>query len=212
MALLDRGADPSARTGGSAKAWTLTQFSALVIEITNAGRLEVIRLLLSRGAEVNARGSDYDGNALQAAARRDHLPVIELLVKLRADINARGGDCDSCHGTADTVRLPLEHGTDVNARWAKYPTALIIAPHRCRVENVRILLEHGADIHVKDKFWGSALEAAPNRPQYSVPQQGSNSRLINKAWSHGNGVARLLVTALVTGHARGNDLMKNVAR
>ena len=133
---------------GQQKLGNLTQFSALVIEITNAGRLEVIQLFLSRGAEVNAGENDYYGNTLQAAARRDNLPVIELLVKLGTDINTRGMDCDnalqaaSCHGTADTVCFLLGHGADVNARGGKYLTALIAASHRCRVENVRTLLEH----------------------------------------------------------------------
>lgn len=43
---------------GQQKLGNFTQFSVLVIEITNVGRLEVIQLLLSHGAEVNAGGND----------------------------------------------------------------------------------------------------------------------------------------------------------
>jgi ankyrin repeat protein len=43
------------------------------------GHEEVVRLLLDKGAEVNAQGGRY-GNALQAASDRGHEEVVKMLV------------------------------------------------------------------------------------------------------------------------------------
>jgi len=48
----------------------------------------VVRLLVDLGADVNAQGGFY-GNALLAAASRDHEAVVRLLVDLGANVNAQ---------------------------------------------------------------------------------------------------------------------------
>jgi hypothetical protein len=88
VAVLDRGADPRARTGPR---FHLERrgLSALVIEIINAGRLEVIRLLLGRGADVNAEGNNYSGNALIAASARCEVEKVRTLLEHGADVRTR---------------------------------------------------------------------------------------------------------------------------
>jgi ankyrin repeat protein len=51
----------------------------------------VVRLLLDRGANVNAQGGRY-GSALQAALYGGHESVVRLLVERGADVNAQGGE------------------------------------------------------------------------------------------------------------------------
>ncbi|KAF1963965.1 hypothetical protein BU23DRAFT_376242, partial [Bimuria novae-zelandiae CBS 107.79] len=48
------------------------------------------KLLLNKGADVNAQGGEY-GNALQAASERDHEAIVKLLLDKGADVNAQGG-------------------------------------------------------------------------------------------------------------------------
>lgn len=48
-------------------------------------------MLLSKGAEVNAQGGQYD-NALQAASARGHGNIVDALLSKGADMNAYGGD------------------------------------------------------------------------------------------------------------------------
>ena len=49
------------------------------------GHDEIIELLLSKGADVNAQGGKY-GNALQAASSRGHDKIVELLLSKGADL------------------------------------------------------------------------------------------------------------------------------
>ena len=55
---------------------------------SSLGLFEVCRLLLEKGADVNAQGGFY-GNALQAASYNGHRAVVELLLERGADVNAQ---------------------------------------------------------------------------------------------------------------------------
>ncbi|KAI1561721.1 fibronectin type 3 and ankyrin repeat domain protein 1, partial [Pyrenophora tritici-repentis] len=50
----------------------------------------ITRLLLDKGADVNAQGGGY-GNALQAASAGGHEQVVKTLLDKGADVNAQGG-------------------------------------------------------------------------------------------------------------------------
>jgi ankyrin repeat protein len=165
MALLDRGADPSAQTGAG-EALKNIQCPALLIEIKSARRLEVIQLLLSRGADANGEGNNYYDSPLHAAASNRNLPAIELLVNYGADVNAQSNYFgNALHGAAVAGNLPavellVKLGADVNARGGYYGNALQAASCLCTVDAVRILLAHGADVNARGGAFSSALIAA----------------------------------------------------
>ncbi|KAF2470778.1 uncharacterized protein BDR25DRAFT_369265, partial [Lindgomyces ingoldianus] len=50
----------------------------------------LVKLLLNKGANVNAQGGEY-GNALQVASEGGHEQVVKLLLGKGAYINAQGG-------------------------------------------------------------------------------------------------------------------------
>ncbi|KAK3618321.1 hypothetical protein LTR56_024715 [Elasticomyces elasticus] len=54
------------------------------------GHTEVVELMLTHQADVNAEG-EYYGNALQAASQGGHMGVVQLLLKHQTDVNAQGG-------------------------------------------------------------------------------------------------------------------------
>jgi ankyrin repeat protein len=56
-----------------------------------SGNESIVRLLLDRGADINAQGGRC-GNALQAAAYRGYESIAQLLLDRGADINAQGGE------------------------------------------------------------------------------------------------------------------------
>ena len=85
---------------------------------------EVVQLLLSKGADVNAQGGTY-GNALQDAALCSTLEVVQLLLDSGAHVNAQGG----------------EYGTAVRAALARSVPSIAVAD---------ILLDYGADITIGD--------------------------------------------------------------
>jgi hypothetical protein len=54
------------------------------------GHEAVVKMLLNKGAEINAQGGRY-GNALQAASSRGHEAVVKMLLNKGAEVNAQGG-------------------------------------------------------------------------------------------------------------------------
>jgi ankyrin repeat protein len=79
-----------------------------------------MRLLLDKGADVNATGGEF-GNALQAAVISGHIYIAQLLLEKGADVNATGGEhgnaliAASYLGHLSTVKLLLDRGANVNA-------------------------------------------------------------------------------------------------
>ncbi|KAJ7336824.1 ankyrin repeat-containing domain protein, partial [Mycena albidolilacea] len=68
--------------------------SALYL-VFSAEHMEIVDLLLARGANINA-----SGGSVQVASYRGNKAIVELLLKHNDDVNARGGQ----HGSAlDTV-------------------------------------------------------------------------------------------------------------
>ncbi|KAK4220982.1 ankyrin repeat-containing domain protein, partial [Podospora fimiseda] len=56
---------------------------------SSEGHQEIVKLLLDKGADVNAQGGFY-GNALQAASSEGHQQIVKLLLDKGADVNAHG--------------------------------------------------------------------------------------------------------------------------
>ena len=109
--LLD--ADPSLATAFSGDGFTALHFPAFF------GGVEPARLLLERGADVDARGRGWmTGTPLNSAASGRH---------------------------ADVARLLLDAGADPNARQASGWTPLHSAAHNGDLELVELLLARGAD-------------------------------------------------------------------
>ena len=93
------------------------------------GNIEFIRLLLDKGADVNAQGGCF-GNALQAAAHCGKIEVIQLLLDERADVNIQGGmfgtvlQAAAHGGNIEVIQRLLDKGADINARAGKYGAVL----------------------------------------------------------------------------------------
>jgi hypothetical protein len=71
-AALDKGADANAKTRYGATALT---FAA------DKGHLDVVKLLVSRGADVSAQDSFYQMRAIDMAMQNDHVPVVLFLLE-----------------------------------------------------------------------------------------------------------------------------------
>ncbi|KAJ7617659.1 ankyrin repeat-containing domain protein [Mycena polygramma] len=130
------------------------------------GHVEIVRLLLENGTDVNAKGGRY-GNALQAASRWGHMAIVRLLLEEGANVNARGGQYGSALQAAagfdhiEIVRLLLEVGANVEAGGGQYGRALQAASASGNTEIALVLLEHGADVNPPHGGeYGTALQAA----------------------------------------------------
>ena len=117
------------------------------------GHTEVARLLLERGAELEAK--DPDGRtSLMWAAFNGHTEVVCLLLDRGADIEARDKDdwtpliWASSYGHTEVFRLLLDRGADIEARDKHCRTPLMWAAFNGYTEVFRLLLERGADLDV----------------------------------------------------------------
>ncbi|KAM0457339.1 hypothetical protein ACHAO4_003137 [Trichoderma viride] len=160
--LLDRGADVNVkdRLGNYALQSSLS---------ASRDRLDIMKLLLSNGANVNAQS--FQGNALQIACgvgcSKDE---ISLLLEHGAHIHAKTKDSGltleaaAAYGHEWLVRELLERGVDVNERGSQYGTALQAAYRLYNSEQaqemIKLFLDHGADVHLKGGMFGSPLNVA----------------------------------------------------
>ena len=119
------------------------------------GHLNVVKLLLQHGADVNAAAAPDLTTALHCAVENSHhaAEVARLLLDAGADVNAAtmwGGTAlhyTSEWGRLEVVQLLLDRGADVNAAPALGRTALHRAARSGRVEVARLLLDRGADVN-----------------------------------------------------------------
>ncbi len=111
--LLDGGADPNVKNdaGATALMWAVTD-------------LEKTRLLVDRGADVNARSEDQRTPLIMASGLTGGAPVVQLLIEHGANVNAKApgllGDTTplaeaAYSGDEAEFRMLIDHGADVNA-------------------------------------------------------------------------------------------------
>ena len=96
------------------------------------GYKEVAELLVAKGADVNAKGRDYE-SPLHHAASSGHKEIAEVLIAKGADLNAKRSSGETpLHQAADAghkeiAKLLIANGVDVNAKDHKGETSLDFA-------------------------------------------------------------------------------------
>ena len=129
------------------------------------GMTETTRLLLEKGADINAQGG-VNGNALQAASYERNNAIVQILLDNGADVNAQGGrygnalQAASYRGNDAIVQILLHKGADVNAQGGVYGHALQAASYGGNDAIVQILLDNGADVNAQGGEYDHALQAA----------------------------------------------------
>jgi len=155
--LLDQGADMRAKDpeGQGALHWAAA--------VGNAG---VVDLLISKGAEVDAKDTLYGRTPLHLAANTADAKTAAILLENGAGITARDtSGCQPIHlatqaGNVEVLHLLLDKGADVAATENHGGTPLHVAVMSGILESVRILLEHGAPPAALDQFKNSPLNVA----------------------------------------------------
>ncbi|KAF4947095.1 hypothetical protein FGADI_10725 [Fusarium gaditjirri] len=154
-----------ANATGYTTAWRLD--SALLVA-SMFGHLEIVTLLVEKGADVNANGRIM--NVLCTAVIGGHTDIIEFLIKKGADVNAFGNALSmaSRSGRLDIVELLINEGADVNAREAS-TNALVSASERGHLDIVMRLVEEGADVNGNaDTIDGTPLHVASKNGHLNI--------------------------------------------
>ncbi len=135
---------------------------------TYLGNQGIVRLLLDRGADIEAV-DDYSGNSsLMWAASKGQVGMVQLLLNRSANIEAKtrfGGTAimgAAYWNNKDVVQLLLERGADIEAKNKEDRTSLLEASTSAfsSKEMVLLLLERGAKIDAKDKYDCTSLMVA----------------------------------------------------
>ncbi|OGH96804.1 MAG: hypothetical protein A2104_02905 [Candidatus Melainabacteria bacterium GWF2_32_7] len=137
---------------------------------------KMIKLLLKKGADINAR-DDYGQSLLHKKAYNRE--ITELLIKNGADVNARDKDGKTplhC-ANSETVDLLIEKGADVQARDNNGVTPLHCAESKKTAET---LVENGADVNAKSKAGLTPLFRAVMRNSMYVPTEELVEFLLEK--------------------------------
>ena len=186
-------------------------------DAAGTGNLEVLRLLLDRGAPVNGKDENGDGVLMQTV-RKDQVESVQMLLDAGADVKAadeRGMTVLMNAARADyrsdsavrvrLLRLLMTRGADVRSKDEDGRTALHYSVvqvmtegggFKARSEIVRLLLNNGADVNAQDKGGGTALmdtmhtsNGTPEIPQLLL-EKGADANLANQ-----EGVTALMLAA-----------------
>lgn len=197
--LLERGAMMHAP---EAKGWTALHYTALRDDSALMGRLlrqdgpdveafyevqatslrdgsttlkrkaEVARLLLEKGADIEATPDHSNWTPLRIAA----LGAQEVVVRLLLFHGARAEGVSilsAIYGlTVDITRWLLERGASVDLVDSRHrKTALTWAAEAGKVEMVSLFLLHGASVSSQDRYWDSALHYAAANARIEIVAQ-----------------------------------------
>ena len=145
--------------------------------VSYAGHVNIVRLLLNRGVDVDARGA-LNMSPLQFASLHGHLNVVQCLLEHGADANFE----DNLHRTPlslairrqhfEIIRVLLENDADVNFR---DKDGLTLIHKACASGSysdslVRLFMKHGADPNARDNKSRTPLHHISSPPKYSSEQ------------------------------------------
>ncbi|CAH0020734.1 unnamed protein product [Clonostachys rhizophaga] len=156
--------------------WRCTALHSAV----HAGQTEIVRTLIRRGADVNAKHTggdgnidgDYGMNAVLDAVHFGHIETLEVLLDAGASISdtiTREGytvlHVAAYKGDLAFLRLLLNMKLPMGVDSASFDgsTPLIIATGAGRLDSIRLLLDHGADVSIADYAGWTPLHWAVNR-------------------------------------------------
>ena len=166
-AALDRGAPVNAVAKNIFNIGNITPLSHAVTK----GQVEIVKLLLERGADVNYIHSLGGGTCLTDAAMNGSASIVSLLLDHGAKVDIKDETMGytplmyaASGGRDEVVKLLLDHGAAVDMAGDHAVTALQVA---ASVGSARLLLDHGAYVNAQDDQGVTALQhtAASNNTE-----------------------------------------------
>ena len=136
-----------------------------------SGDLEIMRLLLDKGAQVNACDKEHC-TPLMIASKNSHVNVVKLLIEREADLALQDQDGKTAihyavekdyrdRNSDEILSCLIENGADVNVRSNDNCTPLMVGSrHNCHIDLLKLLVKHGAQIDLQDDDGNTALHYA----------------------------------------------------
>lgn len=126
--------------------------------VESGDRVAAMRLLSTKGADVNARGADGTTPIMYAAANGD-LELVRALIKAGANVKLQNQLGTSAIteaaiiGSAPIIEALLKAGADPNFKTPNGETPLMAVARTGHIDAAKALLDAGADINAKES-WG----------------------------------------------------------
>ncbi|UKZ65142.1 uncharacterized protein TrAtP1_006338 [Trichoderma atroviride] len=128
--------------------------------------IEVIKLFLEKGADINAECGGW-GSALLAAAAKGSLRALELLVKSGANVNSPSerGRClltSISEKSTQCLAFLLDNGADIDMQGGNGGTAFsdTLQKHYVDIDHFQLLLERNANVNALDGKHRTPLQTA----------------------------------------------------
>ena len=139
----------------------------LLMRAAQNGHMQIVELLLKRGADINLQNS-LGITALSAAACYSRERVVEVLLQHGAELNPQDPTWPALAAAARggkerVVDLLLRRGAEIDRRDKNGGTALMLAACFNRPAVVLRLLRAGADMTLRDAAGRAALQIAKER-------------------------------------------------
>jgi|GEM_PF-7135394 len=169
--LLQAGADQTVFRGSGKSFFS----STLLIEAARGGDLEMVKLLLEGGADVNASGESRfpsgppfgeEYTALTAATEKGHLETTRVLLEAGADPNRLNPLLAAVYNNdRDAVQLLIKYGALIERPYGsenddRVHSALVDACRHGMIEMVQLLIDEGAHVNARDGSGNTALTYA----------------------------------------------------
>ena len=157
-----------------------------LLHSVNAGSIDLVKVLISRGANVHISENHNGATPLALAASDGNLEIVNELLKSKADVHCTdfGGNTplmlSSKNGHKHVVQALFEHGSKIEHTDKQGDTALVHAATNGRTEVLKFLIYSKANVnHVNKKDGLSALMSIANTKPYKL-NQTSFDRLNNQ--------------------------------
>ncbi len=133
--------------------------SDALFNTTYNGDIEIARLLLDKGANINVKDNDGD-TPLTSVAANGNFELAKVLIDRGADLNAQGNYTPLAaailNGKIELVKLMIDKGANVNIN-GKMSGPINVAASKGNVDIAKLLVNKSADINAKDSNGNSAL-------------------------------------------------------
>ncbi len=140
------------------------------------GNLELVKSLISGGADVNTQ-NEWGWTPLYVAAALGNGEMVNLLIAEGADVKAPNSQGETPlqlavrNGHRDIVTLLIEKGADVRTAAANGMTLLHTAAEQGQIDLVTLLIDKGADVNANAKTWaGTPLHQAAGGGHLEIVQ------------------------------------------
>lgn len=151
------------------------------------GKTDLMRLFLSRGADIDKLNSNGE-SAIALAAWRGNLAMVKWLLERGAHINAPARQWSALHyavfaGHSEVAEYLMAQGADINALSTNGSSVLMMAVYEGHQALARKLIEKGVDRTRKNDWGDGALEWAMRHDRLELARMVTNPEEFNIAVS-----------------------------